>query len=162
MTFDRLDSTGYMLNLCARLIALRMAQALRPLGVAPAQLPVLFTLSALGESTQTELAERAGIEQPTMALLLRRMERDDLIERTADNTDRRRAIVRLTEHARQILPEIETIATAINHQVVGELSSVDKRLLIALLTQVADNLRDPESIAAAVAAARARISESDS
>ncbi len=86
MTFDRLDSTGYMLNLCARLIALRMAQALRPLGVAPAQLPVLFTLSALGESTQTELAERAGIEQPTMALLLRRMERDDLIERTADNT----------------------------------------------------------------------------
>lgn len=153
MDFSRFESAGYMINLCARLMTQRMAQALKPLGVAPAQLPVLFTLSARGESTQVELAERCAIEQPTMALTLRRMERDGLIERSPDPADRRRAIVRLTDHARGLLPEIESIADALNGVATAEIAGGG---LTELLARVADGLGDAEAVGAVVASARAK------
>lgn len=145
MDFNKFDSAGYMINLCARLISQRMAEALGPLGVAPGQLPVLFTLSALGQSTQRELAELGSIEQPTMALTLRRMERDGLIERSEDPADRRRAIVQLTEHARKILPQIEAIAVTINNRATEELIGGQGNLL-KQLEQVAENLKGMENM----------------
>lgn len=150
--FSRFASTGYMLNLCARMLSNRMAEALAPLGVAPAQLPVLLTLSAIGQSTQRDLAVLGAIEQPTMALTLRRMERDGLIVREVDEEDRRRAIVRLTPHALDLVPRIEAIANAINERAMIGVDENEGAPFIDLVARVADNLRDVEGIRAAVAA----------
>jgi len=43
---------------------------------------VIAWLMQLSDSTQGELSRLIGIEQPTMAVTLRRMERDGLIQRT--------------------------------------------------------------------------------
>jgi len=153
MIFNRFDSTGYLVNLCARLLTQTMARAVRPLGVAPAQLPVLFTLSTLGQSTQTELAKECDIEQPTMALTLRRMQRDGLIERLSDPADGRRSIVRLTPRARGLMPEIQSIANAINSTALG-LAPERQRLLIELLRELAVNMRNARAVDDAIERAR--------
>ncbi|WP_137845387.1 MarR family transcriptional regulator [Microbacterium sp. 2FI] len=153
MSFNRFDSTGYLVNLCARLLTQTMARALRPLGIAPAQLPVLFTLSALGQSTQTELAKQCDIEQPTMALTLRRMQRDGLIERMSDPSDGRRSIVRLTPLARGLMPEVQSIANAINSGALG-LTPERQQLLIELLGELAASIRDARTTDGAIARAR--------
>lgn len=54
------------------------------------------------DSTQGELARIIGIEQPTMAVTLRRMERDGLIERSPDPDHGRRARVRLTPKGKKL------------------------------------------------------------
>ncbi|MGW0194261.1 MarR family transcriptional regulator [Nonomuraea sp. NPDC003201] len=59
---------------------------------------------ALGGTTQGELAKALAIRQPMMALTLRRMELDGLIVRVQDETDHRRAIIRLTPQAEALLP----------------------------------------------------------
>ncbi|WP_020415772.1 MarR family winged helix-turn-helix transcriptional regulator [Amycolatopsis sp. ATCC 39116] len=140
MEFDRFDSAGFMINWCARVFERRMAAALRPLGLKPAYLPPLFTLSAMGEATQSELAKASAIQQPTMALTLRRMERDGLITRVQAKADERRAIVRLTPTAEEVLPQVEAIARSINEAAFEGLPDDAPARLIELLRQTVRNL----------------------
>jgi MarR family transcriptional regulator for hemolysin len=147
MDFNRFDSAGFVINWCARVFERRMAEALRPLGITPAYLPTLFTLSALGDTTQGELAKASAIQQPTMALTLRRMERDGLIVRVQDETDHRRAIIRLTPQAEALLPQVEALARSINEAAFEGLPAEAPTQLIELLRQTAENLEKQQATA---------------
>jgi DNA-binding MarR family transcriptional regulator len=82
--------------------------------VVPGQFAQLLALYQTDGLTQAELCTRVQIEQPTMANTLARMERDGLITRTPDPADQRRALVRLTEHARRLEPDLLAAARAVN------------------------------------------------
>ena len=140
MDFNRFDSVGFMINLCARVFERRMAEALTPLGITPAYLPPLFTLSALDGATQSELAKASAIQQPTMAVTLRRMERDVLIFRVQDETDHRRAIIRLTPKAEALVPQVEVLARGINEAAFDGLPAEAPAQLLDLLRQTTKNL----------------------
>jgi MarR family transcriptional regulator for hemolysin len=72
---------------------------LRELGFAMSQLPVLIVLKQGKPMPQAELARIARVEQSSMAQLLNRMERDGLVERVADPTDKRSRLISLTDLA---------------------------------------------------------------
>ncbi|PRX50076.1 DNA-binding MarR family transcriptional regulator [Prauserella shujinwangii] len=144
MNFNRFDSAGFVINWCARVFERRMAEALRPLGLAPAYLPPLLTLAATGGATQGELAKAVAIQQPTMALTLRRMERDGLVMRVPDKADQRRAIVRLTPKAEELVPRVEGLARSINEAAFEGLPDDAPAQLIDLLHRAAHNLERPE------------------
>lgn len=107
-------SLGYVANLLARQFALAAQRRLARLGVQPGQLPALLQLYEREDRTQAELARTIGLEQPTMAKTLQRMERDGLVDRTADPNDGRQTLIRLTANGR-----------ALEHAVRGELQSVN-------------------------------------
>jgi DNA-binding MarR family transcriptional regulator len=110
MAFDRENSAGYLTNWAARLLARAIERKLKPLGLSSGHLPVYFALAGGKTLTQKELAAHAGIEQPTMAATLARMERDGLIVRTPDPKDRRASLVKLS-------PVAEGKAAAVLHAV---------------------------------------------
>lgn len=140
VSFERHDSVGYMVNLCARVFERRMAEALAPLGLKPAYLPVVFTLAAVGGTTQAELARSVAIEQPTMALTLRRMERDGIVYRVPDERDGRQAIVRLTPHAESLVPQVVSAGMEINRRAFRDAPEGSSVELVRLLAQAVDNL----------------------
>jgi DNA-binding MarR family transcriptional regulator len=79
---------------------------------------VIAWLMQLSDSTQGELSRLIGIEQPTMAVTLRRMERDGLIQRTPDPDHGRRSHIKLTAKGRSVSQvmrgaahDVEKIAT---------------------------------------------------
>jgi DNA-binding MarR family transcriptional regulator len=84
MTFDRDSSAGYLTNHMARLFAHHLDEKLRPLGLRLGAFPALLHLWETDGLTQKDLVERLGIEQPTMAATLTRMERDGLVTRDKD------------------------------------------------------------------------------
>ena len=71
---------------------------------------VLPGLMQLPESTQAELSRLIGIEQPTMAITLRRMERDGLIQRKPDPDHGRRSHVTLSAKGRKLSQVMSTAA----------------------------------------------------
>lgn len=142
MDFNRFDSAGFVINWCSRIFERRMAEALRPLGITPAYLSVLFTLSEVAGATQGELAKASAIQQPTMAVTLRRMERDGLIFHVQDNADRRRLIIRLTPKAKALVPQVEALARGINKAAFEGLPADAPAQLIELLRQTAHNLEN--------------------
>lgn len=99
-----LPTVGALINRISRLSQQWVDRRLKKFGIAAAAVPVLAILKTEGVCTQRDLASRIGIEQPTMALLLKRMERDGLIERNPNPEDARSAHVSLTERSTLALP----------------------------------------------------------
>ncbi|MGI4876394.1 MAG: MarR family winged helix-turn-helix transcriptional regulator [Janthinobacterium lividum] len=118
---------------------------LRAAGLATAQLPVLSMLSSGASLSQTELARRAKVEQPSMAQLLIRMERDALIQREPDPSDRRTSLITLTEEAKRRVPVGRAILRQANADMTRGFSAEDVEKLLELLGRVLENVDGIES-----------------
>ncbi|MEX0956518.1 MAG: MarR family transcriptional regulator [Rhizobiaceae bacterium] len=138
MTFDRENSAGYLTNWAARLLARAIERRLRPLGLSSGHLPVYFALAGGKTLTQKQLAAHAGIEQPTMAATLARMERDGLIVRTPDPKDRRASLVKLSPAAEGKAAAVLDAVHETNADALAGLSEADReRFRAALRTIIA-------------------------
>ncbi|TPG43737.1 MarR family transcriptional regulator [Sphingomonas koreensis] len=113
---------------------------LRPLGLATAQLPVLSMMRNGEQLSQSELARLAKVEQPTMAQLLGRMERDGLVHREPDPRDRRISLVSLTDAAIERLPAGRQVLRQGNTEMTAGLSKREVATLVGLLQRVLDNV----------------------
>jgi DNA-binding MarR family transcriptional regulator len=135
------ESLGYQVNLLARLLEQALRREIADHGVVPGQFPALLNLFQEDGLTQAELTRRAGVEQPTMANTLNRMERDGLITRVADPADRRRVRVHLTPHARRLEPALAAAGREVNGRATHGLTRDEVDAFLATLARLADNLR---------------------
>ena len=119
----------------------RIADAdLREIGLAAGQLPVLVSLKKSKALSQAELARIAQVEQPSMAQLLTRMERDGLVERVDDPADKRSRLISLTPLAARRLPKAKALMDAHSQQALAGLSQAETDQLLALLQRVNANV----------------------
>jgi DNA-binding MarR family transcriptional regulator len=109
-------------------------------GFSVAQLPVLFALRDGKSKTQKELAALAQIEQPTMAQLLARMERDGLIQRGPNAEDKRSSLVSLTWRAAGNAVKSRAVLIEGSELALAGLSADEVKMLNDLLGRVLENL----------------------
>ncbi|MGO7987244.1 MarR family winged helix-turn-helix transcriptional regulator [Rhizobium leguminosarum] len=140
MDEDVLSTPGHLISLAARGYARLSESRLKPLGFGVGQLPVLVALQNGKASTQRDLARFARIEQPPMAQMLARMERDGLIERTRDPADGRSSRIVLTKTARECMPKAIAALFRGNKEALTGFTDADAEQLIDLLKRLIDNL----------------------
>ncbi len=140
--FDRRDSLGYLVNHLARLFARALEQRLAKHGIALGQFPLLLVLWEEESLTQSEIARRLDIEQPTVANTLQRMERDGLIKTAADPSNRRRVLIRLTDRGRELEKALTTEARAVNAAAAKGMSEAVVDSFRAALHQLEHGLKD--------------------
>ena len=135
-----LSTPGHLISLAARGFARLSEARLKPLGFGVGHLPVLVALRDGLAGSQRELARFARIEQPSMAQMLARMERDGLIRRTPDPTDGRSSQISLTETARTRLPDACAALFQGNRDALSGFTAEDTARLVVLLTRLIANL----------------------
>ncbi|MGO7000500.1 MarR family winged helix-turn-helix transcriptional regulator [Rhizobium leguminosarum] len=140
MDDDVLSTPGHLVSLAARGFARLSESRLKPLGFGVGQLPVLVALQDGKASTQRDLARFARIEQPPMAQMLARMERDGLIERTRDPADRRSSRIVLTKTAQERMPKAIAALFQGNREALAGFTDAEAGQLADLLTRLIDNL----------------------
>lgn len=113
---------------------------LREFGFAMGQLPVLVSLKKRKALSQAELARIAQVEQPSMAQLLARMERDGLVERVPDPDDKRSRLISLTPMAARRMPKAKALMDAHVEQALAGFSAEERAQLGALLARVNANV----------------------
>ena len=128
-------NVGYLVNRISRLGQRWLDARLKRFGIAAAAVPVLAILKSEKTCTQRELAQRIGTEQPTMAQLLKRMERDGLIMRTVNSEDSRSADICLTARAVSVLPTARREMQRGYEVVTASFSEHDLATLIQLLVR---------------------------
>ena len=101
---------------------------------------VLPGLMQLPESTQAELSRLIGIEQPTMAITLRRMERDGLIQRKPDPDHGRRSHVTLSAKGRKLSQVMRTAAHEVEKLATDGLSAAEVDQFFRLAGTMIQNL----------------------
>jgi MarR family transcriptional regulator for hemolysin len=135
-----LSTPGHLISLAARGFARLSEARLRPLGFGVGHLPVLVALQDGQAGSQRDLARFARIEQPSMAQMLARMERDGLICRMPDPTDGRSSQISLTESARTRLPDACAALFHGNRDALNGFTDEEATQLVALLTRLIANL----------------------
>lgn len=123
------------MNHIARQFAILLGEGLKPLGIAPAQFPILLELWQKDGLSQQELVERADLKQATIANTLARMERDGLITREPNPDDARSRLIMLTEQARALQQSTE-IAQAINQTALSDLSANEQKLFLEMAAKI--------------------------
>lgn len=126
----------------ARLYRAAQTESLAELGLHPGQEVLIWTLGQAPEGLLVnELAERLGVESPTVTRSLARLDPDGWFTRTPEATDRRAVRVRLTTRARNTLAGIECAWRSLAETATAGLNSADREQLLTLLQQVQNNLR---------------------
>lgn len=140
MDEDVLSTPGHLISLAARGFARLSESRLKPLGFGVGQLPVLVALHNGNASTQRDLARFAKVEQPPMAQMLARMERDGLIQRTRDPADGRSSCIVLTKAAQERMPEATETLFRGNREAMIGFTDAEAEQLVDLLTRLIGNL----------------------
>jgi MarR family transcriptional regulator for hemolysin len=135
-----LSTPGHLISLAARGFARLSEARLKPLGFGIGYLPVLVALTSGRAETQRDLARFAKMEQPSMAQMLVRMERDGLIRRVPDPADGRSSLISLTEIAEARLPDAFTVLFQGNREALNGFTNEEAAQLVALLTRLIGNL----------------------
>lgn len=125
-----------MIGRLARLLLKLNDTSLRRVGITASQLPVIVALKNGERRTQTDLARIAGVEQPSMAQLLTRMERDGMIRREPSPDDRRSSLVALTDEALARLEPGRDELRDNDRTACADLQTGERELLIDLLTRM--------------------------
>lgn len=102
------------------------------------QWEVLAWIVYEGEPSQTTLAERLGIEAPTLAGVLARMERDGWLERKCCPDDRRKKRIRVTQKAEAVWNRMVECCHRVRRQATAGIPPDD----LAILKQTCDRLRE--------------------
>ncbi|MGH8419723.1 MAG: MarR family transcriptional regulator [Pseudomonas sp.] len=114
---------------------------LADLGLSQARWLVLLHLSRFAEPpTQRELAQSVGVEGPTLARLLDSLESQGLVRRQAVLEDRRAKKILLGDTARPLIEKIETIATALRHELFEGIDDEDLRVCLHVHSKILANL----------------------
>jgi len=138
--YDFENSIGYWLIITARSFERSLNDLLVPQGITFRQCQILGWLALSGDLTQADLAEKMGIEPPTMLALLDRMERDGWVQRLAHPEDRRKKIIRPTPRAEPIWAKITGAARSVRTRATAGMEPDDAEALIRLLQRILANL----------------------
>ena len=133
------ETVGPLLHGTARAWRLKLDERLKPMGLSQAKWRTLLHLSLAGDAlTQAEIAERLGIEQPSLVTLLHRLENEGWIIRRSSLHDRRCKMVFLGRRAERVISQINAAAEKLRHELLENVSAADLRTCVRVLTQICE------------------------
>ena len=110
-------------------------------GLSEGRIGVLFRLKRGGDMPLGELADDLDSSPRNITGLVDHLERDGLVERVPDPTDRRSVRARLTAEGRALIDRIWEEGMEHQHEVVGALSKDDLAQLRHLCLMLVENAR---------------------
>ncbi len=136
------ESTGFQLARVCRAHRGNVGELLAEVGLHVGQEMVLIELWRDDGLRGGELAERLGIEPPTVTKMLRRLERCGLVSRRQDPDDARSFRVYLTDEGRSLEGPVVRCWERVEEKTLAGMSAGERRTFHRLLTKVRANL-DP-------------------
>lgn len=102
-------------------------------GLTESQVTLLLSLSERTGCRVQDMAERLDLTAPTISIGVRRLESMGLVERKADNKDRRAVCLYLSPQGRKIASRAKAYHTAKLEELLGTLSEGEQETMLALL-----------------------------
>ena len=121
LELDFENSVGYWICTTSHALRRALEAELSQVDLTLRQWEVLACLACEDGLSQAEMADRLGIEAPTLAGVLTRMERDGWLERRSCCNDRRKNRIHSTERAESIWKRTTEICEGIRTQAVAGL-----------------------------------------
>jgi MarR family transcriptional regulator for hemolysin len=131
---------AFEINETARVLRRDFERRAAEHGVTRAQWRVLSRLKRKDGQRQVELAEELDVEPITLCRMIDRLEEAGLVERRADEEDRRAWRIHLTQKAGPIIEALRQIAERFVGDTLAGVSEADQARVREILAQVRANV----------------------
>jgi MarR family transcriptional regulator, organic hydroperoxide resistance regulator len=135
-----MDDFLAVLTSVSRAVKTHLEGKLLTYGVHAGQQFILESLWREDGLTPGELAQRIGVETPTVTRAAQRMEVTGLVRRIPDPDDARLVRVYLTERGREVQKLLPTMLGSATEEVLAGLTQEERTELVRLLKRVQKNL----------------------
>ena len=109
-------------------------------GLEPSHGAILSRLYLEGPLNMSRLAELVDKTKPTVTVLVNKLEKQGLVERTPDPSDGRASLVRLTPASLAYKADMLDISNRLREKAFKDISVKDQLVLAELLERVVENL----------------------
>lgn len=134
------DSSYYIFLEVIRFHYYRTHVLLEEIGVYPGQPPMLFILNQEDGLSQKKLANKLKIKPSTIAVMLKRMEKANLIVRKKDDKDQRVSRVYLTEKGKKVCEDTIKVVKQIERECFKDFTEEEKETLKSLFLKMKNNI----------------------
>jgi MarR family transcriptional regulator, transcriptional regulator for hemolysin len=135
-----MESFGFEISETALVMRRDFDRRASGLGVTRAQWRVLARLNIKNGVRQVDLAEALDIEPITLCRMIDRLEDAGLVERRRDEIDRRAWNIFLTDKAKPLLDEVQSLARQLQEDALMGISQEDQRHALEILARVRANI----------------------
>ena len=143
------DHLGYLITRVCRAFRSVRAGRLSEIDLHCGQDLLLLEVSGEAGLTLSEVADRLGVEPPTVTKMVQRMEKAGKLRRKADPADARAVCLHLTQAGRRLQEEVHACWDDLEAQTTAgftvEERIVLRRLLLHLLTNLAGEEKRPKT-----------------
>tara|TARA_B100000902_G_scaffold22380_1_gene27031 strand:- start:2556 stop:3017 length:462 start_codon:yes stop_codon:yes gene_type:complete len=134
-TYDLDEQVGYILRLASQRHA-GIFQNIISKDLTPTQFSVLIRLAEKGDLSQNLLGRLAALDTATTKGVVDRLRAKALIQSRPDTSDKRRAIISLTDEGQSIISSLKKDGLAITDKTLGSLKATEKLKLLKLLKKI--------------------------
>jgi MarR family transcriptional regulator for hemolysin len=138
-------SFGFLLSDVTRLLRKHFDRRAAAHGLTRAQWRALMWLNANEGMHQSELAEQLEVDPMAIGRVIDRLQSSAFVERRADPADRRRWQLFLTARAREVLEDMQHIASKLRSEATSGIAPAELQRTQATLERVKANLLALES-----------------
>lgn len=140
--YDFQNNIGFIVNRTAKAFVKALDYELREkVGVTIGQWKVIVILVNQNGLTQKEIADRLGLEGPTLIPIIDKMEKEGLVVRKADPSDRRNNRIYRTEKADALWDKMIECALKIRQISVKDIPEENINIMGNVLEKIWQNLR---------------------
>lgn len=161
--YDFENSIGFIVNRAARSFVKALDLELHEkVGVTVSQWKVIVMLVKQNGLTQKETADKLGLEAPTLIPIIDKMEKEGLIVRKVDPSDRRNNRIYRTEKADALWDRMMECTSKVRQVAIKDIPDEDINVMRTVLNKIWRNLRDEFNVSCAAADNNAIVVETSS
>ena len=139
--FDYEDTIGFVVYSASKMMQKAFDLELRnKAGINLVQSKVIFALNIQSGPTQRELADKIGVESPTLVSIIDKMEQDGYVKRKPDAKDRRIKRIYATAKADSLWDSMMECAAQIKKTSVKDLSENEIKSALKVVKKITENL----------------------
>lgn len=141
--YDHEKSIGFIVNSTAKMFQKIFDYELdKNTGLRLSQSKIIYVLSIHPGMTQRELADKVGIETPTLVVMIDKMEKEHLVKRQNDKQDRRIKRIFITSKADRMVDDMIQSALSIRKIATKNMSENDVKHTLETLNKISLNLQN--------------------
>jgi MarR family transcriptional regulator for hemolysin len=139
--FDYENTMGYVVYFASKTFQKAFDLELRnKIGITLTQSKVIFALYLNSGLTQRELADKIGIESPTLVPIIDKMEEDGYIQRKSDTEDRRIKRIYTTSKTNSLWDSMMECAMHLRKIYMKDVSEQEIKSALQVIKKLTDNL----------------------
>lgn len=141
--YDHEKSIGFIVNNTTKSFQKIFDYELnKNVGLGLAQSKVIYALSLNPGMTQRDLAERVGIETPSLVVMIDKLEREQLVKRQNDKQDRRIKRIFITSKADRMVDTMIKSALSIKKISTKNIPEKDVKHTLEILNKISQNVQN--------------------